>query len=116
MSGWPGMVAVAAFLMFVMTFTAGPGVVVFLLISELLPLQIRALGMGIANLVLWATYLFSTLSFPILISLVGDSGTFLVYGFFCAISYLFVLFLVPETKGRSLEEIEAAWRRSKPSN
>jgi len=112
MSGWAGTLAVAAFFVFVMTFTAGPGVVVFLLISELLPLQIRALGMGIANLVLWGTYLVSTLSFPILIGLIGDGGTFLVYAFFCAAAFLFMLFLVPETKGRSLEEIEAAWRRS----
>jgi len=113
MAGWPGILAVAAFLLFVMAFTAGPGVVVFLLISELLPLQIRALGMGLANLVLWGGYLISTLSFPILIGLVGDTGTFLVCGFFCAASFLFVFFLVPETKGRSLEEIEAAWRHTK---
>jgi len=112
MTGWSGMLAVAAFLAFVMAFTAGPGVVVFLLVSELLPLRIRALGMGIANLILWGTYLISTLSFPILIGLVGDSGTFLVYGALCAVSFLFMHAFVPETKGRSLEEIEAAWRRS----
>lgn len=110
MTGWPGIVAVAAFLMFVAAFTAGPGVVVFLLISELLPLQIRALGTGIANFVLWGTYLFSTMSFPILIRLTGDSGAFLTYGMFSAAALLFVYFLIPETKGRSLEDIGAAWR------
>ena len=113
MSGWPGLLAVAAFLMFVAAFTAGPGVVVFLLISELLPLQIRALGTGVANFVLWGTYLFSTLSFPILIRLAGDSGTFLVYGMFSAAALLFVYFLIPETKGRSLEDIGAAWQHRK---
>lgn len=112
MTGLPGWIAVVAFLVFVAAFTMGPGVVVYLLISELLPLHIRALGMGLANLVLWGTYLFSTLSFPILIGLVGDSGTFITYGLLVVLSWMFVYKLVPETKGRSLEEIESYWRAS----
>ena len=115
MAGPAGWIAVVAFLVFVAAFTAGPGVVVFLLISELLPLQIRALGMGLANFVLWGTYLFSTLSFPILIDVVGDSGTFLIYSLLVVASWLFVYKLVPETKGRSLEDIESNWRGPKTS-
>ncbi len=113
LGGMASWVAVIAFLLFVAFFTAGPGVVVFLLISELLPLQIRALGTGLANLVLWGTYLLATLSFPILIGLVGDPGTFATYGLLVVASWVFVYKLIPETKGRSLEDIESHWRAPK---
>ena len=113
LGGAASWIAVIAFLLFVAAFTMGPGVVVFLLISELLPLQIRALGTGLANLVLWGTYLVSTLSFPILINLVGDPGTFATYGLLVVASWFFVYKLIPETKGRSLEDIESHWRAPK---
>ncbi|MEM8954610.1 MAG: sugar porter family MFS transporter [Verrucomicrobiota bacterium] len=110
MSGVTGKFAVVAFMIFVAAFTAGPGVVVFLLVSEILPLQIRGLGMGIANVALWGTYLLSTMTFPMLLNAAGDSGAFLTYAAIGTIAWLFVFFLIPETKGRTLEDIEAGWK------
>ncbi len=98
--GWRRWVVISAFMLFIAAFVCGPGVVVFLLISELMPLQIRALGMGLANFALWGTYLLSTLSFPILIDMLGKSGTFVIYALLCSTSWLFVHRLTPETKGR----------------
>ncbi|MEM7144695.1 MAG: sugar porter family MFS transporter [Verrucomicrobiota bacterium] len=111
MSGASGKLAVVAFMIFVAAFTAGPGVVVFLLVSEILPLQIRALGMGIANVALWGIYLLSTMTFPMLLSVAGDSGAFLSYAAIGTLAWLFIFFVIPETKGRTLEDIEAEWRK-----
>jgi len=112
-SGLLGWVAVAGLLLFVASFAVGPGAVVFLLISELFPQQIRGLGMGIANFALWGSYLLSTLTFPILLDTTGKSGPFLVYTLLCVAAWLFVYKLVPETKGRSLEEIQANWQHDR---
>lgn len=109
--GPTGPIAVIGLLIFVASFAIGPGAVVFLMISELLPQQIRGVGMGIASFALWASYLLSTLTFPILLSISGKAGPFLVYAVIGAMAWLFVFKIVPETKGRSLEEIQAQWRR-----
>lgn len=110
-TGAVGWIAVFGLMLFVASFAVGPGAVVFLLISEIYPQQIRGLGMGIANFALWGAYLLSTLTFPILLQLMGKSGPFLIYTLLGVAAWLFVFKLIPETKGRSLEEIQATWRR-----
>ena len=97
--------AVGGLFLFAASFALGPGAVVFLLISELLPQSLRGVGMGIASLFLWASYLLSTLTFPLLIGEFGKSAVFLTYALLAAIAGLFVFASVPETKGRKLEEI-----------
>ncbi len=109
-----GWLAVAGLMLFVAAFAVGPGAVVFLLISEIFPQQIRGIGMGIANFALWGAYLLSTLTFPILLHLTGKSGPFLVYALLGVAAWLFVYKLIPETKGRSLEEIQSAWQHRRP--
>jgi sugar porter (SP) family MFS transporter len=113
LTGW---LAVAGLMLFVAAFAVGPGAVVFLLISEIYPQQIRGIGMGIANFALWGAYLLSTLTFPILLHLTGKSGPFLIYTLLGAAAWLFVYKVIPETKGRSLEEIQSRWqtRRTGP--
>lgn len=107
LTGW---FAVAGLLLFVAAFAVGPGAVVFLLISEIFPQQIRGVGMGIANFALWGAYLLSAMTFPVLLDLTGKSGPFLIYALLGAAAWLFVYKLVPETKGRSLEEIQSRWQ------
>ena len=111
-----GWLAVAGLMLFVAVFAVGPGAVVFLLISGIFPQQIRGIGIGIANFALWVSYLLSTLTFPILQHLTGKSGPFLVYALLGVAAWLFVFKLIPETKGRSLEEIQTRWRHRQPGS
>lgn len=113
LTGW---LAVSGLVLFVAAFAIGPGAVVFLLISEIFPQQIRGIGMGIANFTLWGVYLLSTLTFPILLHLTGKSGPFLVYTLLGVAAWLFVYKVIPETKGRSLEEIQSRWRNQRPGS
>lgn len=103
-----GIIATVGLFLFAGSFALGPGAIVFLLISELLPQSVRGAGMGIASLFLWVSYLLSTLTFPILIGAFGKSPVFLGYAFLAALSAVFVYVAVPETKGRRLVDIQNA--------
>jgi len=104
-------IAVTSFFLFVAAFSIGPSGVIFLLISEIFPLNVRGLAVGIASFAMWGASLLSTLTFLTFIEILGRSGTFWMYSLAGLAAWIFVYQLVPETKGRSLEEIEAYWGR-----
>lgn len=80
--------------------------VVWVVISEIFPNRIRGLAMSAATVFLWiATYVL-TLTFPILMEAIQGSFTFWIYGVICFAGVIFVWKMVPETKGKSLEELE----------
>ncbi len=105
-----GWIVVGSLMLLVGSWMVGPGTVVFVLLSEIYPLKIRGLAMSVATMVLWGSYLVVTLTFLTLTQLLGNSGTFLFYALLGIGAWLFVYFRVPETKGKSLEEIQAHWR------
>lgn len=105
-----GYVAVGSLLFFVASWTIGPGTIVQLVISEIYPLKIRAIAMSVATAVIWAMYLLVTLTFLSLIEAIGRPYTFWLYGVLCAVSWVYIYYSMPETKGLSLEEIEEHWR------
>jgi sugar porter (SP) family MFS transporter len=80
--------------------------VTWVLITEIFPTRIRARGVSLAVSALWASSFLLTFSFPALTGAFGQSGAFLVYGVTCLVGWMCVRSLVPETKGRSLEQIE----------
>jgi SP family xylose:H+ symportor-like MFS transporter len=80
--------------------------VTWVLISEIFPLRFRAEGVAISVSVLWIASFLLTFTFPMLNRGLGPSGTFFLYSSICAAGFSFVYFLVPETKGKSLEQIE----------
>ena len=82
------------------------GPVNWLIISEIFPLRLRGLGMGVAVMVLWIANFCVGLMFPMLLSGVGLSNTFFTFAFMSVLSIIFVIKCVPETRGRSLEELE----------
>jgi sugar porter (SP) family MFS transporter len=101
-----GYSTLAGFMVFIIFYAVGPGVVVWLAISEVLPLAIRAKGMAVA---LFANSLVSAglaAVFMIMVGVVGYSGTFFMLAFFVFLYLLVAIFPLPETKDRSLEEIE----------
>ena len=87
-------------------FAVGLGPVFWLLISEIFPLSVRGRAMSVATLANWAANLAVTLTFLDLIGGLGPVGTFLAYAVLTLAALVFTARLVPETKGRSLEQIE----------
>lgn len=86
------------------------GPILWLSLSEIIPLRVRGLGMGICVFFNWMANVVVGLAFPVLMSTVGMSmtfGIFVLIGFF---SITFTYYFVPETKGKSLEQIEAEFR------
>jgi sugar porter (SP) family MFS transporter len=80
--------------------------VVWVVISEIFPNRIRGAGMAVSVSALWIACFILTYTFPILNARLGPAGTFWLYAAICVGGFLFVAFELPETKGKSLEEIE----------
>jgi MFS family permease len=110
-----GWVTMASLMVLIGSWTIGPGAVGFVLISEIYSLKIRSLAMSVATMVLWGSYLLVSLTFLTLTQLLGNSGAFLFYALLGVGAWLFVYFRVPETKGKSLEEIQSYWRTAQKS-
>ena len=80
--------------------------VTWIVISEIFPTRIRAKGMALSTFALWSASFVLTYTFPLLNSSFGSYGTFWLYGFICILGFLFIKRNLPETKGKTLEEIE----------
>ena len=80
--------------------------VMWVIISEIFPNRIRGVAMSVCTFALWAACFILTYTFPMLNSGLGAAGTFWLYGLICLSGGIFVVFRLPETKGKSLEEIE----------
>jgi len=91
---------------FVASFAMSLGPVMWVLFSELFPNRLRALAVSLAGLVNSAVSFSVQLIFPWELATLGNAATFLIYGLFALLGLVFVLAVVPETKGRSLEELE----------
>ncbi|MGX9292547.1 sugar porter family MFS transporter [Bacillus sp. A015] len=84
--------------------------VTWLMLSEIFPLRLRGLGMGVTVFCLWIVNFLVGLTFPILLSQLGLSVTFFIFVGFGILSMLFVAKFLPETKGFTLEELEEKFR------
>jgi MFS transporter, SP family, galactose:H+ symporter len=101
---------VGAFLAYLAFFEIGLGPVFWLLISEIYPTRIRGKAMSLASITIWASDIAVALTFLTLIDHFGARKSFLLYAIACLAALAFSYYLVPETKGKTLEEIEAGWR------
>ena len=80
--------------------------VTWVVISEIFPNRIRGAAMAIAVAALWLACFILTYTFPILNAWLGAAGTFWLYAVICVLGFIFIWKKLPETKGRTLEEIE----------
>ncbi len=80
--------------------------VTWVLLSEIFPNRVRGLAMSVGTFSLWAACFVLTYTFPLLNNWLMASGTFWLYAFICSLGFWFILVRLPETKGKSLEEIE----------
>jgi sugar porter (SP) family MFS transporter len=109
-SGGLGWVATACLMLFVAFFAIGLGPVFWLLVSEIYPLAVRGSAMGAVTVANWGANLLVSLAFPVLTASIGEPWTFWLFGACSAVALAFTYFLVPETKGRTLEAIESDLR------
>jgi MFS transporter, SP family, arabinose:H+ symporter len=82
--------------------------VTWVLLSEIFPNRIRGVAMSVATFALWAACFVLTYTFPLLNNLLKASGTFWLYGIICLLGFCFIFKKLPETKGKTLEEIEGS--------
>jgi sugar porter (SP) family MFS transporter len=106
-----GLPLLAVILFYVSSFAASQGPVVWVIMSEIFPNRIRGTAMSVATVLLWGACYLVSQTFPVLVKSAGSVMTFCIYAVMCALSVLLTMYFVPETKGRSLEEIEAQWVR-----
>ena len=99
------------FLLYVFCTAISISAVVFVLLSEMYPNRVRGLAMSVAGLALWVgTYLIGQLT-PWMLENLTPAGTFFLFAF-CCLPYLYIMWkYVPETTGKTLEEIEAYWKK-----
>lgn len=95
-----------AILAFVASFAISIGPVMWVLFSELFPNKIRGIAISFVGLINSAVSFLVQWIFPWELEVLGSSVTFLIYGLFAALGLIFVLKVIPETKGKSLEELE----------
>jgi SP family galactose:H+ symporter-like MFS transporter len=116
LAGSIGWLAVASLMLYVGSFAIGLGPVFWLLISEIYPLKVRGLAMSVATVANWGTNLLVALTFLTLIHAAGVALTFWLFALTGIGAWIFIWFLVPETKGKSLEQIEAHWQSGKKAS
>jgi MFS family permease len=92
---------------FVASFAVSLGPVMWVLFSELFPNWIRGLAISFVGLINSAISFLVQVVFPWELEVLGSSTTFFIYGFFALLGVVFIILKVPETKGKSLEELEA---------
>jgi MFS transporter, SP family, arabinose:H+ symporter len=106
-----------AILIFVMSFVAGHafgnGVACWVIISEIYPTKVRGRAMSIATTALWLVGYMGNQLFPIMQKRIGSDGTFWFFSAGALLTVILVGWLIPETKGRSLEEITRFWTEEK---
>ena len=104
--GAAAVTAILGLLIYTGSFAIGLGPVFWLLISEIYPLTIRGAAMSVATIANWAANFVVTISFLTIKNAIGAMGVFLLFGSLTLVALLYFWREVPETKGRSLQEIE----------
>ena len=102
-SGWPMLLLVV---LAIACYAMSLAPVVWVVLSEIFPVRIRGMAMALSTFFLWVACFLLTYTFPILNEAVGASGTFWLYAGICLAGFLFIRAKLPETKGKTLEELE----------
>jgi len=105
-----GWLAVGSLMVYVGSFAVGLGPVFWLLLSEIYPQRIRGRAMSVGTIANWGVNLIVALTFLSVTQVLGKAGAFWAYGLVTVGAWFFSFFLVPETKGQTLEQIEANWK------
>lgn len=102
-TGWPVLLLV---IIAIGIYAMSLAPITWVVLSEIFPNRLRGVAMSVATFSLWIASFILTFTFPILNDALGASGIFWVYSLICVFGYVFIKNKLPETKGKSLEEIE----------
>ncbi len=97
-------------LLYVAFFALAMGPVVWVVLAEIFPNRIRGRAMSLATVALWIACFTVSLTFPVLADRFNVSLTFWIYALMCLVCFIFIKAVLPETKGKTLEDIEKNWR------
>jgi MFS transporter, SP family, galactose:H+ symporter len=100
------LLSVPTVLLYVFLYSLGLGPIVWVLISEIYPLAVRAKALSLCTFISWMSNYLVVLAFPLTLDLVGITWTFTIYALLTLLALLFYMRYIPETKGKSLEELE----------
>jgi SP family arabinose:H+ symporter-like MFS transporter len=108
-----GLPLLVCIMVFIAAFATAMGPIPWILCSEIFPNKVRGRAMSLATFTIWSSCYVVAQTFPMLndSKAVGPVLTFWIYGAVSLLTFVFVWLAVPETKGRTLEAIEASWRR-----
>jgi sugar phosphate permease len=98
-------------LAYIVTSTFGFLTIPFAMLPELFPQHVRGITAGLSVCFAYFTSFLAIMSYPSLLQLLGNDMVFLLYGIVACVGTLFVYFVLPETKGKSLQEIENLFKR-----
>jgi SP family sugar:H+ symporter-like MFS transporter len=101
-----GIVALIAANAYVFFFNLSWGPVMWVMLGEMFPNQIRGSGLAVSGFFQWTSNFAITMTFPILLASIGLAGAYTIYAVFAVISIFFVIKYVHETKGKELEDME----------
>jgi SP family galactose:H+ symporter-like MFS transporter len=104
-----GIVTLVALVVFIISFAFSLGPVVWTVISEIFPGRVRGRAVAVATAVNWGSAFLVSQFFLTLIDAIGVSATFWLFALFCLLGWIWTYRRVPETRGRSLEQIEQMW-------
>ncbi len=112
-TGHHGPLLLGAVVLFIAAFAMAMGPITWIFCSEIFPNQIRSRAMSVAAFVIWVSCYIVAQTFPMLndSAAIGPAATFWIYASVSLASFLFVLTMIPETKDRTLEEIDRMWQR-----
>ena len=102
-------IAMLCIFLFIISFAVSLGVGLWLLVSEIFPLEVRATAMGVAVFSCWLWNFAVSSTFLTLLNMFGPALTFFMYAMTCVFSFAFCYYKIPETNGVTLEEIEAKY-------
>jgi len=103
---WKGLVVLILVMTAIAAYAMTLAPITWVVLSEIFPNRLRGAAMALATTALWIACFILTYTFPILNNLLNASGTFWLYSFICLAGFIFILKKLPETKGKTLEEIE----------
>jgi MFS family permease len=104
-----GIVTLVAMIVYIASFAFSLGPVVWTMINEIFPSRVRGKSVAFCTAVNWGSAFIVSATFLSLMDAIGESVTFLLFALACVVAFAWIKRRVPETKGKSLEEIQQAW-------
>ena len=104
-----GLITLVALVVFIACFAFSLGPIVWTIINEIFPSHVRGKAVAVATAANWFAAWLVAQFFLTLVDLISTTGVFWVFAAFCAVTFWFVRRYVPETKGKSLEQIQTMW-------